>query len=398
MAAARNNMRVGIFIPSLDGPLTGVGRSVVELTRALAALNDGPEVVLLTPGSLGPLAGEGLRCGLLPGRLPSRLLTLGNAVLSSLVGTRLTLLTLGSALVPLAARRLGLDVVHDLANIPPHAFGTGGVRTVVTIHDLISWSHPGSNDWMDDLIQHHWLPRVVPHADAVITVSNVSKADVVHYLRVQANKVRTVYLGVSARYRPLPADEVAKLRARYGLPKGYILLVGSADERKNLRLLLEACIRLWQEGEQRSLVIVGPRSPKPKHAAIMGTVERLNLDHRVLFTGYVVETDLPGLYNGADLFVYPSHYEGFGLPPLEAMACGTAVVCSNASSLPEVVGDAALTVDLSDVDALVQAMHRLLTDVSLREELRQKGLRRAGHFTWERAARETLDVYRQVCA
>ncbi|MGB9880037.1 MAG: glycosyltransferase family 4 protein, partial [Anaerolineae bacterium] len=117
---------------------------------------------------------------------------------------------------------------------------------------------------------------------------------------------------------------------------------------------------------------------------------------RVVFTGYVPDEDLPALYSGADLFVFPSLYEGFGLPPLEAMACGTPVVCSKASSLPEVVGDAALMVDPYDVEALAEAMHRVLSDAVLREELRGKGLARAQQFTWEKAARETLAVYEEV--
>ncbi len=389
-------MRVGLFIPSLDSPLTGVGRYVVEFTRALAALTDGPEIVLLTAGSLGPLANEGLRRSPLPGSPPAKLLMLGNRLISSLVSTRITLLTLGSCFVPVAARRLGLDIVHDLTNIPPYAFGAGGVRTVVTIHDVISWSHPGTNDWMDDLIQRYWLPRVVPPADAVITVSQTSKAEVVKHLKVPASRVRTVYHGVAPLYHPAAAHDIATIRARYGLPKGYILFVGSANERKNLHLLVDTWARLWREGERRSLVLVGPHSQK--RAGIMEKLRRLDIEQHVIFTGYVPETDLPALYSGADLFVYPSSYEGFGLPPLEAMACGSAVVCSNASSLPEVVGDAALTVDPCDQEALLQAMQRLLTDVHLREEFRQRGLERASQFSWERAARETVDVYRKVCA
>jgi len=126
-------------------------------------------------------------------------------------------------------------------------------------------------------------------------------------------------------------------------------------------------------------------------------VSELGLGDRVHFAGYVHDADLPALYGGADLFVFPSLYEGFGLPPLEAMACGTPVVCSNAASLPEVVGDAAVTVDPYDVDALAEAMQRVLADRDLREDLRARGLARARQFTWERTARETLAVYREVC-
>ena len=166
------------------------------------------------------------------------------------------------------------------------------------------------------------------------------------------------------------------------------------EERKNLRRLLEACELLWRAGEHRPLVVVGARLRK--HGGINETLTRPGLERRVVFTGYVPEADLPALYSAADLFVFPSLYEGFGLPPLEAMACGTPVVCSNSSSLPEVVGDAAVTVDPYDVEALAQAMHRVLSDANLRDELRAKGLARTAQFTWERTARETWRVYEKV--
>jgi glycosyltransferase involved in cell wall biosynthesis len=370
-------MRIGLLTYALNRPLSGISRYTLELARVLAALEDRPEVVLLTAGGVGPLVDGGFQrvplpgCRLLPG-----------------------LMTLGNVMIPLLARRLGLDVVHDPTGVTPFIFGAGGTRTVVTVYDVFPWSCPGTSTLLEVLIYRHWLPLVLPRVDAVITVSQTSKADIVHYLKVPADRILVVHAGVSAVYRPLPTDEVARIGAEYSLPEGYILFVGSVEERKNLRGLLHACARLWQAGERRPLVVVGAR--KWKHAGIMKTVRKLNLERYLIFTGYVPEADLPALYNGADLFVFPSLYEGFGLPPLEAMACGTPVVCSNAASLPEVVGDAAIMVDPYDVDGLAEAMHRVLTDTGLREELREKGLARARQFTWERTARETVAVYREV--
>ncbi len=373
-------MRIGLLIYGLGSSLAGIGRYTLELARAVAALKNGPEVVLLTAGNPGPLAAEkGIQSIPLPGcsRLPG-------------------LMTLGNVLIPRRARQLGLDVVHDPTGVTPFLFGAGGARTVVTVHDVFPWSAPGTSTRMDTLIYRHWLPRVLPRVDAVITISETSKADIMRYLRIPPKKIHVVYRCVGEGYRPSLPLQIAEVRQHHGLPSNYILFVGSIEERKNLRRLLHACARLWRAGEKRPLVVVGAR--RWKYSAIMRTLEELGVEEHVIFTGYVPDADLPAIYSGADVFVFPSLYEGFGLPPLEAMACGTPVVCSNAASLPEVVGDAAITVDPHDVEGLAEAIHRVLADAGLREELRAKGLERAKLFTWERAARETLDVYRRVLA
>nr|MBC7245819.1 glycosyltransferase family 4 protein [Chloroflexota bacterium] len=371
-------MRIAILVYGLDRPLSGISRYTVELARALAALPEGPEVRLLAAGGVGPLAEATpfpsiplLGCSRLPG-----------------------LVTLGNVLIPRKAHNLHVDIVHDPTGVTPFLFGVGGARMVVTIHDVFAWSCPGHSALPDTLIYRYWLPRVLPRVNAVITVSQVSKTDIVNYLRIPDDKVHVIYEGVDASYHPIPWEETGQMTSRYGLPRGYILFVGSVEERKNLRRLLQAYALLCERGEQRRLVVVGPH--KWKYTRILQTVAELGIGQRVIFTGYIPDEDLPALYSGADLFVFPSLYEGFGLPPLEAMACGTPVVCSNAGSLPEVVGDAALLVDPYDVEALAEAMHRVLHDPALCEELRQKGLARAQQFTWEKAALETLAVYEGV--
>jgi glycosyltransferase involved in cell wall biosynthesis len=371
-------MRVGLVAYGLDRNPTGVGRYTTELARALAALADGPELVLLTAGGLGSLAGARLRrmplwgCSLRPG-----------------------LASVGNAVIPLVARRADLDIVHDPTNTTPFLFGAGQARGVVTVHDVFPWSSPGHSTSLDTLIHHLWLPRVLPKAEAVLTVSEVSKQDIVRYLGVPPTKIHVIYEGVDPAYCPPGPRKVGEVSARYGLPEGYILFVGSVEERKNLRRLLLAYAHLRTRGETRSLVIVGICGRKS--VTIVETLEALDLEQHAILTGYVPDDVLPALYSGADLFVFPSLYEGFGLPPLEAMACGTPVVCSNTASLPEVVGDAAVTVDPCDVEALAEAMYCVLTDVALSAELRAKGLERAEQFTWERTARETVAVYREVC-
>lgn len=371
-------MRIALLSYGLDRPLSGISRYTVELARILAALPGNHEIHLLAAGRLGTLAQEtGFPVTPLPGcsRLPG-------------------LMTLGNVMIPWQARRLHLDIVHDPTGVTPFLFGVGGAKTVVTVHDVFAWSCPGYSTFADTLIYRHWLPRVLPAVDAVITVSQASKSDIIRYLKVDRDKVHIIYHWIHAALKRSADPEVATIKARYGIPNRYILFLGSVEERKNLRRLLQACARLWQEGEGRALVVAGPQKWKYKH--ILQSVEELGIGQRVIFTGYVPDRDLPALYSAADLFVFPSLYEGFGLPPLEAMACGTPVICANTSSLPEVVGDAAIMVDPYDVEALADAMHRVLSDAMLREELCQKGLARAQQFTWEKAARETLAVYTEV--
>jgi glycosyltransferase involved in cell wall biosynthesis len=372
-------MRVGLLTYALDRPLSGLSRYTLELARALALVSNGPEVVLLTAGVGGALAAQNhFRRAPLPGcrRWPA-------------------LWTLGNLWIPMLARNERLDVIHDPSGATPFCFGADGARTITTIHDVFAWSCPGNSTLLDTLLYRHWLPRVVPRVDAVITVSQASKADIVRYLKVVPSKVRVVYRWVHAALRPSHTDEIARAKAQYRLPDAYILFLGSVEKRKNVQGLLHAYAQLRQMGEALPLVVVGVR--RWNSAGLARTLRELDLEQHVLFSGYVPDADLPALYSGADLFVFPSLYEGFGLPPLEAMACGTPVVCSNAASLPEVVGDAAITVDPCDVEGLAEAMHRVLTDVELQEQLREKGLEQARQFTWERTARETVAVYREVC-
>lgn len=370
-------MRVGFFTYALDRAVTGIGRYTYELGRALAAAENKPELILLTAGGAGPLAETALRQVRLAGcKLVPAIMTLGNVV------------------IPLNARRLGLDLIHDCSGFTVNFLGTGGARYIVTIHDVIPWSFPGVSTKLDTLIYRRWLPSRLPHADAIITISEATKADLVNYMKIAPEKIHVTPLGVRPVYHPSAKDDIERVRRELNLPPHYILFVGNVEARKNLVRVLQAFARLREKGIAEKMVVVGPQ--KWKYAHIMQALTDLKIEEDVLFTGYINEADLPIIYSAADVFVFPSLYEGFGLPPLEAMACGAPVLTSNVSSLPEVVGDAAVKVDPYDVEAITDGLTRLLTDTAFHQTMHERGLAHAVQFTWQRTASATLTIYHHV--
>ncbi|MGD0765405.1 MAG: glycosyltransferase family 1 protein [Dehalococcoidia bacterium] len=232
-------------------------------------------------------------------------------------------------------------------------------------------------------------------ADRLICPSEAVKDDIVRLLHVSPNKVRAIAEAASPAFRPIE-DRAALERflLKNLLPERYVLSVGSLEPGKNRATLLKAFAKLRQQGIEHKLVVTGQRAWK--YQADFQLAEQLGLKGEVIFTGYVSSEDMPALYSAADLFVFPSLYEGFGLPVLEAMACGVPVVASNVSAVPEVAGDAALLIDPRDPDLLSDSMARVLKDDRLRATLRRRGLERAAQFSWEKAARETIEVYRDA--
>lgn len=208
------------------------------------------------------------------------------------------------------------------------------------------------------------------------------------------DKVSVIPIGVSALFRCAEAEETSAVLERYGIRRPYILYLGSSEPRKNLRRLVEAFAQLNAWAQEWTLVIAGSQSWQT--APLMATIQHLKLEQRLQFPGAIADRDLPALYRGADLFVFPSLFEGFGLPVLEAMACATPVVTSTVSSLPEIVGDAGILVDPYDTSAIAAGMRRLLEDRGLAFELAARGVARARRFTWERTARETAAVYEEI--
>ncbi|MDI6791963.1 MAG: glycosyltransferase [bacterium] len=265
-------------------------------------------------------------------------------------------------------------------------------KSILTIYDLTFLHFHGQNPVQTE----RWIRLSAKSADRIIAISKSTKRDIVRFLHIPENKIKVIYPGIDHRVYCVSRDPklIESARDRYNLLDRYILSIGSAGRRKNYIGMIKACHRLKKEGVFYKLVLVGGRNFFPEE--IFAAIEGLELKDDIIFTGYVPEEDLPLLYNGAELFVYPSFFEGFGLPVLEAMACGTPVVTSNTSSLPEVAGDAAILVDPNNIEDMAYAIYKALTDNTLKKEMREKGLRQASKFSWEKCARETLGVCKEV--
>ncbi len=269
-------------------------------------------------------------------------------------------------------------------------------RAVLTIYDLTYLFFPEYhlplNRWYLTLM----LPRLARRADALIVISENTRHDLIQRMKIPPEKIHVIPLGVNRTFQPIQDPRTgARVREKYHLPMRFILYFGTIEPRKNLLVLLDAYHALLaRDDTPPDLVFAGRKGWQ--YQSVFQRVRDLGLDQRIRFTSWVDEADAPAMMNAATVFVYPSLYEGFGLPPLEAMACGTPVVCSNASSLPEVVGEGGILFDPRDTGALTNALARVLTDERLRVDMRERGLAQAAKFSWERAARETLAVYGSV--
>ncbi len=287
-----------------------------------------------------------------------------------------------------------LDVLHTTDFIPPR-FLPGRAKSVITIHDLAFMHFP---HFLTQASARYYgqIEDAVKRADHIIAVSNSTRRDIINLLGVDERKITVIYEAPNPIYRPMDrAHALAQVQARFPVPRDFILFVSTIEPRKNVQGLLRAFRRLLDDYKlDAHLVLAGAKGWLSQEAYDL--VTELKLNKQCQFLGAVEEEDLVFLYNAARCLAYPSFYEGFGLPPLEAMTCGTPTVVANVSSLPEVVGDAALLVAPNDAEELTVALWRLLTDDGLWRELQQKGFTRAERFSWERTARATLDVYRRV--
>jgi glycosyltransferase involved in cell wall biosynthesis len=285
--------------------------------------------------------------------------------------------------------RLGLDVLHSPDFIPPHR---PNCRSVITIHDLAFLLYPHFLTKESARYYGH-IDQAVRWTDHIISVSESTKRDTIQHLGVPEDKITVVHEAANPVFRPLDRETAQEqVRNRHGVDGRYILFVSTIEPRKNVPTLIRAVWQLKEcYKEDVRLVLAGGKGWLFEDA--FAVVEELGMGDRVHFLGRVSSDDLLNLYNAAELLAHPAFYEGFGLPPLEAMACGLPVVVSNVASLPEVVGDAGLLIDPHDVDELTFAMWRVLNDSELGEEMRKKGLSQAEGFSWERAARETVDIY-----
>lgn len=297
-------------------------------------------------------------------------------------------------ILPFILAALPLDLVH-FVGFP--AVLAQRKPTVITLHDLSYKRLPHlRGDWLS---RFHWRffgDRGARRADHIITISEHSRGDIQECLSVPSERISVIYEAPAPIFRPIELETARAIaRDKYGIVGGYILFVGTLQPTKNLARLIDAyALARRRAGIVPALVIVGQKGWD--FADLFARVSGLGLDNQVIFTGYVPDDDLPALYSGADVFVLPSLYEGFGLPVLEAMACGTPVITSTVTSLPEITGDAALLVDPLDTDALARALERVYTDAALRQRLRLAGLARAAQFSWRRCAEETRAVYQRV--
>jgi glycosyltransferase involved in cell wall biosynthesis len=311
---------------------------------------------------------------------------------------------------PRACRRWGADLIHVPYWASPLLPGT---PVLVTIHDLIPMLLPAYQGGAPGRLYNLLVAASARRAAWVLTDSEASRRDIVRHLHIPAHRVEAIPLAAHERFRPIQDPAILDgVRQKYGLPARYLLYLGGLDVRKNVPGILQAFSRLDAPGvaqasaplrqtcahERTHLVLAGQLPgqesrlfPDPRRIAA-----RLGIPDRVHLAGWVEQEDKPALYSAALAFVFPSYYEGFGLPPLEAMACGTPVIVSNRSSLPEIVGQGGLCVDPDDVDALARAMRQVLDDGSLRDRLRTAGLAQAGRFNWQKTAQRTLSAYQRV--
>jgi glycosyltransferase involved in cell wall biosynthesis len=294
--------------------------------------------------------------------------------------------------VPRRARATQADILHvpgfDAPRWKP-------CPVVLTIHDLIGMLYPRNLPPVSRFYWSKWLPFSARFADAIIADSEQTRRDIVRLLRLPDEGITVIPLAAGMQYQPIEQTAVLQaVRQRYQLPDRFIFFVSTLEPRKGIDTLIAAFAQLTPVLPDVKVVITGKRGWYTEQ--LFAQIERLRLTPQIQFTDYVPNEDLPALYNCAEVLAFPSRYEGFGLTVLEAMACGTPVVCSNSSSLPEVAGDAALLFPPDDVSALAQAMERVLTDTALQQQLRAQGLRQAARFSWERTALETLAVYERV--
>jgi glycosyltransferase involved in cell wall biosynthesis len=290
--------------------------------------------------------------------------------------------------------RRPVDVLHVQYTAPPFC----RVPVIVTIHDLAFERMPETFTRRGSFQLKLTVRRTAKKAARVATVSEYSRQDLLDIYKLSPEKVVVTYNGVESSFTPRPSvpNEAEEVRRRFGVTRDFLLAVGSLQPRKNLVRLIRAYARLRSERENFSpqLVIVGRKLWLASE--IFDEVKRQRWADDVILTGYVADEDLPALYRAARAFVYPSLFEGFGLPPLEAMACGTPVVTSDISSLPEIAGDAALLIDPNDEHALANALIEIMNNDRLRAELREKGIAQAKKFTWRDAAEKTLRLYREA--
>ena len=367
-------MRIGVDTRLMHYQPAGISRYTWHLLQAMAELdNDDEFIVFQHRKSRTPLIKQG----------NFRRATLYAPVHHGLEQAALTVELL----------RFRLDLLHSTDFIPPLY---SPIKSVITVHDLAFLHYPHFLT-TESAAYYGQIDKAVVKAAHIIVPSEYTRLDLIRQLGAPPDKVTVIHEAANPIFAPLPyAETLRSVMDRYGLSARFILCVGTIEPRKNINGLLRAFAHLRDKYTPGDVMLAIAGGKGWLYEETLELVKSLKLEAQVRFLGRVPDEELHQLYVAARCHVHPAHYEGFGLPPLEAMACGTPTIVSNVSSLPEGVGDAALLVNPLDIEEIAVAMQRLLIDDDLHIELSEKGLQRAHTFSWDRAARRTLDVYRSV--
>jgi len=292
---------------------------------------------------------------------------------------------------PRALKKDGIDIAHVQYSIPLYA----PCPVVTSVHDISFKRHPEFFRLKDRLILDAGFKRASKRAAKILALSEYTKKEMLDLYDIRPEKIAVVYPGVDEQFKPMDRDICrATIADKYGVSSPFILTLGVIQPRKNLPRLLEGFAKLKEADKSApDLVIVGKYGWKETN--LLERIAELKLSEHVILTGYAPQEDLPVFYNAADVFIYPSVYEGFGLPPLEAMACGTPVITGNQTSLPEVIGEAGIMVGPYDPAAFTKALVNVLSNETLRAEMSSKGLKQASKFTWDKTATQVLEIYRR---
>lgn len=363
---------------------TGSGQYVRKLVHTLSALQNDVKLTVLLPSGAGPQE-KRVAPNLTLMHHPTR-----KGPLAKVWWEQIR--------VPRLAHQLGADLLHVPYWAPP---ARAPLPTVVTIHDLIPLLLPAYRGDARVRLYTAWVKAASTAADFILTDSYAARNDILAHLTVDPDTVRVVHLAADRVYTPEPARDDERIRSQWQLPQPYILYLGGCDVRKNVKTAMHAFAKVSTAVASATFVVAGklPNTDNPTFADPRQQAARAGIPKdRIKFLGYVEEATKPALYRGARVFLYPSTYEGFGLPPLEALSCGVPVVGSDCASLPEVVGRGGILLSPDDVDGIAGALIQLLIDDTMVGTLKQHAREQAAHFSWETTAQKTWDVYRATLA
>jgi glycosyltransferase involved in cell wall biosynthesis len=354
-------MKIGIDIQTTLGQKTGFGFYVENLTKELKRIGGGYDYALISPDTEKDFSA------------PKRFLWDQFGVTK-------------------AANQQKVDLLHQPAFSAPIFFKG---KIVVTVHDLIAVHFGEDIPFWSRQFFGAWMPYSYKFADHMIAVSNHTKKDIIDLLKVPEDKISVIYEAADAKFKPTKDKEcLNKVKEKYGINQDFILHVGTLNPRKNLGFLIDVFAEVAKKIPNYQLVIAGKKGWYYEN--IMLQVKALGIEDKVLFIGYIDEEDKVAMYGAATLLAFPSLYEGFGLPPLEAMSCGLPVIASNRSSIPEIIGLAGPLIDPKDKLAWVKTIIAILNDKNKLAEYSQKGLVQASRFSWRKTAQETIKVYDQI--